>query len=58
MKRSTLICLGEDVFCDFERLNGVEAFDAGLLEGVSQDWFVDVGAVNRLEWDQLCRVGG
>jgi hypothetical protein len=31
MKRSTLIRLGVDIFCDFERLNGVKAFDAGLL---------------------------
>jgi len=62
MERSTLIRLGKDIFCDSERLNGVKALDAGLLEGVSQDWFEDlpissVGAVNRLEWDQFSRVG-
>ena len=39
-----------------------KAFDAGLLEGVSRDWFVNlpvssVGTINRLEWDQFRRVG-
>jgi hypothetical protein len=62
MKRSTLIRLGEDILCDFERLNGGKALDAGLLEGVSQDWFLNllvssVSAVNRVEWDQFSRVG-
>ena len=58
MKRSTLIRLGEDVLGNFERLNGGKTFDTGLLEGLSQDWFVklpvpSVGAVNRLKRDQF-----
>ena len=62
MKRSTLIRLGKDILCNFERLNGGKALDAGLLEEVSRDWFVNlpvlsVGAINRLEWDQFSRLG-